>query len=493
MAKPFRKGGRWYARAKDGTGAWKNVALPEARTKADAERLQADLSLRFRRQRDGLEPLPPIETFTVAKLLGSWLSVGLAGRPAQSRTENRIGKHLENSELGRLPVARLSLERIEAFLQERGAHGLSAVMQNHLRADLRTAWNWACGVGLLTGPNPTARVKPRKVTERTPSFLEPAEVARLLRELQGSDRWMVATLCLSAVRKGELFGLRKSDVDLGRGLLMVRRSYGRGTTKAGKERAVPIASPLVPFLEQALAAAKGELLFPRPDGSMRAEQDGLGRRMRRALGRAGIVTGYLHSCRRCQAAVNRNVPGAAVYEEQQPDNRARFCPKCKMSLFVAAIPKPLRLHDTRHTTATLLLAAGADLWGVSKILGHADASITSRVYGHLVPGYLKGQADRLTSLFGGSASVPDAVGTQRASTPSKGEAEGGSVASVPCPPKAEPIPLLLVSNGFASPVLPSRKKRADRRSGDGAKSAVLEGFLMEREIGIEPTTFSLGS
>jgi hypothetical protein len=61
--------------------------------------------------------------------------------------------------------------------------------------------------------------------------------------------------------------------------------------------------------------------------------------------------------------------------------------------------KKLRLHDTRHTTTTLLLAAGADPWGVSKMLGHPDASITSRVYGHLVLGYLKAQADRITGLF----------------------------------------------------------------------------------------------
>ncbi len=66
-------------------------------------------------------------------------------------------------------------------------------------------------------------MKPRKVPERAPAFLEPQEVL-LLTELKGENRWMVATLILSAVRKGELFGLRKADVDLKRRLLMVRRS-----------------------------------------------------------------------------------------------------------------------------------------------------------------------------------------------------------------------------------------------------------------------------
>ena len=77
-----------------------------------------------------------------------------------------------------------------------------------------------------------------------------------------------------------------------------------------------------------------------------------------------------------------------------------------MALWVKAVPKVFSLHDTRHTTATLLLAAGGDLWGVSKMLGHADASITARVYGHLMPGYLQDQADHLTRLFAPTAEAP---------------------------------------------------------------------------------------
>ena len=420
MAKPYRKRGRWYARLKDGAGEWRGVALPEARTKADAERLAADLSMRGRRQRDGLEPLPPPDSLTVAKLLREWLDRALVGRPAFGRTDNRVRKHFAETDFGRLPVARLTPERIESFLQERCAVGLSDSMANHLRADLRTAWNWAVSVGILAGPNPTARVKLRKVAERAPSFLDPPEVARLLLELKGADRWMIATLCLSAVRKGELFGLRKSDVDLGRRLLMVRRSYG-GATKAKRERAVPIAEPLVLVLEAAMKAAPGELLFPKPDGSLRTEHDALGRRLRRALGRAGIVSTYVHSCRRCQAAANRKEPGKARHEERRADNQARSCPACGMALWVKPIPKVLRLHDTRHTTATLLLAAGGDLWGVSKMLGHADASITARVYGHLMPGYLQTQADHLSRLFApeveARADTSGTVSVQRFSRP----------------------------------------------------------------------------
>ena len=45
--------------------------------------------------------------------------------------------------------------------------------------------------------------------------------------------------------------------------------------------------------------------------------------------------------------------------------------------------RPLRFHDLRHTTATLLLKAGVPLATVQRILRHSDPAITSEIYGHL--------------------------------------------------------------------------------------------------------------
>jgi len=63
-------------------------------------------------------------------------------------------------------------------------------------------------------------------------------------------------------------------------------------------------------------------------------------------------------------------------------------------LWASAVPRKLRLHDTRHTTATLL-AAGVDLYAVARILRHTDPRLTFKTYAHLVPGYLHAQIDRL--------------------------------------------------------------------------------------------------
>ena len=69
-----------------------------------------------------------------------------------------------------------------------------------------------------------------------------------------------------------------------------------------------------------------------------------------------------------------------------------------MLLWAKAIPRRFRLHDTRHTTATLLLAAGVDLYAVARILRHTDPKITFETYAHLVPGYLHAQIDKFAAL-----------------------------------------------------------------------------------------------
>lgn len=47
--------------------------------------------------------------------------------------------------------------------------------------------------------------------------------------------------------------------------------------------------------------------------------------------------------------------------------------------------RKIRLHDLRHTYATLLLEAGVSMNAVSRLLGHADVTITVRLYGHVTP------------------------------------------------------------------------------------------------------------
>jgi hypothetical protein len=143
MAEPFQRRGRWYARVKDAGGHWRNVVLSEARTKAQARDLAADLALKSRRQRDGVEPPPADKSLTVGKLVRWWLDEYVAGKTWAGREKDRFRLYFENDDLARLPVAALTTARLESFLQHWTHKGLAPASVNRLRAMVSTVWNRA--------------------------------------------------------------------------------------------------------------------------------------------------------------------------------------------------------------------------------------------------------------------------------------------------------------------------------------------------------------
>ena len=96
----------------------------------------------------------------------------------------------------------------------------------------------------------------------------------------------------------------------------------------------------------------------------------------RILVRAGVIVGYRHTCRRCVA---RKQPAT----HELPNAEQRRCPTCNMRMWPSAIPRPMRFHDVRHTTATLLLKARVPIQHVQRILRHANIRTTVDTYGHL--------------------------------------------------------------------------------------------------------------
>jgi integrase len=73
--------------------------------------------------------------------------------------------------------------------------------------------------------------------------------------------------------------------------------------------------------------------------------------------------------------------------------------RCRAGLGPDALPM-IRLHDLRHTHATLLLAKGVPVKVVSERLGHAGAAITLAVYAHVMPGNPREAAHLFARLIG---------------------------------------------------------------------------------------------
>ena len=78
----------------------------------------------------------------------------------------------------------------------------------------------------------------------------------------------------------------------------------------------------------------------------------------------------------------------------------------KPLLEAAGLPRDTRFHDLRHTAASLLLGEGVPVPVVSQLLGHADSSITLKVYAHMLPDHQGVAALAINSLLNGAAAEP---------------------------------------------------------------------------------------
>ena len=163
----------------------------------------------------------------------------------------------------------------------------------------------------------------------------------------------------TGMRLGELLGLKWSDLDWNQKFIRVERSYKRGhfdKTKTGKSRRVDMSDQLAENLKglltrqkkEALKEGRGEhihLLFHRNNKPI--EQNHIRRIFKRVLVKAGI--------------------------------------------------REMRLHDIRHTYASLLLSKGESPVYVKEQLGHSSIQMTVDIYGHLIPGSNRGAVNQLDS------------------------------------------------------------------------------------------------
>jgi len=150
---------------------------------------------------------------------------------------------------------------------------------------------------------------------------------------------------------------------------------------------IPVHPELAPFLEEALAASDGELVFP----GITADTD-LPGVLRRGLAAAGLTSGFEHRCRGWRCG----------HHETAKDNAPRFCPNEKHRRKLRLYPKPLvrqlRFHDLRHTAVHLLFDAGLDVPVVQAMARHRDPTMTVKRYGHLRSDWALRKIERLSLL-----------------------------------------------------------------------------------------------
>jgi integrase len=315
----------------------------------------------------GVYVSPSQETF------GSYLRSWLEGKRSQVRAgtfrsyEWLVDKHII-PHVGTVPIAKLQPRHLQALytaLQETDLSNRSILHAHRLISQaLEQALKWGMvqrNVAKLVDPP-----KPRRVEMQVWSE---DELDRFL-EAARSSRYHIAFVLLAAtgMRVGELLALTWDAVDLDAGIAQVLRSYsytGKGykleepKTESGR-RPIDLPASVVEALRQHRARQAEERLKAGPLW----EDHGLV--ICTALGRPVLQ----HNLRTLFLRLARN----------------------------AGLPR-IRLHDLRHTHATILLKRGVHPKVVQERLGHSDITVTLNTYSHVVPGLQAAAAKAIDPLF----------------------------------------------------------------------------------------------
>jgi integrase len=221
---------------------------------------------------------------------------------------------------------------------------------------LRMCFNMA--IPKLITINPCKGVKLPRPDDEEIQPLDPSQVEILLAYVDTLDKgrphrnaalYHVASRC--GLRLGELTGLRRSDIDLKRRELRVAGQMQKGKRKGAKyrsHRTIPLTADLVRVLRWHLKNQIEERRIS-PEG----------------WNAAGLVF--------CSGAGT-------------PINPSNLNAQFDRLLKKAGLPD-IRFHDLRHTYATLSIAAGVQLFTLSRRLGHSSIAVTSNTYGHLYASY----------------------------------------------------------------------------------------------------------
>lgn len=316
---------------------------------------------------------------------------------SRSATTSRFNLYIINSPLSGLPLRAVTTPFLQEHFDKLKRAKTTATKQtlspaaiNLLRRELHAVFSRAIRAGRWMGQNPVSGVEKLPVAQKRFEILVGEEIEAVIAATPPYWRLIMAAAAYTGMRKGEIFGLRKADVNLRDGTILVTRSHDQDTTKGKHADLIPISEKLRPFIEQAMDESKCEFVFPTAEGTRHHPGTNMVKVLRSAMIGAGLVAGYDFSCRTCKSKGRPHV-------ERHQDNTPRRCPTCGHRLWVTPVPRNIRFHDLRHTAATEMLRAGVQAHFVQRILRHREITTTLRIYYHPSVDDLRGPMNQIGS------------------------------------------------------------------------------------------------
>lgn len=233
---------------------------------------------------------------------------------------------------------------------------------------------------------------PAKGIERAPEqkrerFLTGAEIARLSEVLadhpEKASANVVRLLLLTGARRGEVLSATWNQFDLSAGVWLKPAA----TTKQKKDHRLPLSAPALQLLQQMKAEADQE--------NTRRQKDGLKPLPFLFPGADGKP---LQEIKHFWAAVCRKAGLSELVEKTDANGKVAKGADGKPAM----VWQPtVRIHDLRHTHASILASLGLSLPIIGALLGHTQAATTAR-YAHLLDDPLRAATERLGAIVTGA-------------------------------------------------------------------------------------------
>lgn len=283
------------------------------------------------------------------------------------QVDERIARQHLSPVFGDRRFVDISRTKVESWLHGLAVQGLAPATCNRILAVFKSVCSLAARHGLLlAGQSPCTGVLPFKIHTQRDRYLTQDEARRLMRELERSSRQEATALrllLLTGGRKNEILKARWEHVRSDLRLLIVPLS------KSGKPRHIPLS-------DEAMAAIRS---------------------IRRRPGCPWLFPGH--------------APGKPLSDIYT------FWNGLRRKLDLANV----RVHDLRHTFASLLVNAGHSLYEVQKLLGHSDPRTTMR-YAHLGQASLVAAAETVSDFLARPGRRSTAGSGGRFVPPSRGPA-----------------------------------------------------------------------
>ena len=308
--------------------------------------------------------------YTAGQWLDTWMENCAKLQVSSYKTyQGFIDNHIKPA-LGDIPLEKLTamdLRQLYKHLLESGRgecteshnkpRGLSVKTVRNINQMISSALNCAVEQRLIPD-NPTKGCVLPKLERKEMKILPPESLGTFFEEARRSGVFELYYIDLATgLRRGELLGLKWSDIDLTKGIIHVRRQVLRQNGKVveaplktkNSYRNIAIGAETIEVLRG--MEQKDEYVFPSPFGGPMSP-DSVLHMLQRVLKRAGL--------------------------------------------------ERIRFHDLRHTFSVLALQNGVDVKTLSSMLGHCSAGFTLDTYAHVTTSMQKQAANAVGNFLSGT-------------------------------------------------------------------------------------------